>query len=274
MIRARYYDESHLEGAPDSFKSASVNARGYPNVRFTLQFYVEDCTGCALCTEACPAHSPVDPNSKAINLRPKAPVVEAERANIGFFEQLPVNDRARVDFSNVRGVQFLEPLFEFSGACAGCGETPYLKLLSQLFGDRTMIANATGCSSIYGGNLPVTPWSRNQEGRGPAWSNSLFEDNAEFGLGFRLAADKHLELAKQRLQALAAVLGEATVTELLSAPQIQESEILGAAIACGTAQGQIAAACRQQRCRGGPAVRRRSTGAAQHLDRRRRWLGL
>ncbi len=225
VIRARYYDDSHLEGAPDSFKSAPVNARGYPNVRFTLQFYVEDCTGCALCTEACPAHSPVDPNTKAINLRPKASVVEAERANVGFFEQLPVNDRARVDFSNVRGVQFLEPLFEFSGACAGCGETPYLKLLSQLFGDRAMIANATGCSSIYGGNLPVTPWSRNQEGRGPAWSNSLFEDNAEFGLGFRLAADKHLELAKQRLQALTAVLGEATVTELLSAPQIQESEI-------------------------------------------------
>ena len=225
VIRARYYDESHLEGAPDSFKSAPVNARGYPNVRFTLQFYVEDCTGCALCTEACPAHSPVDPNTRAINLRPKTPLLEAERANVRLFEQLPVNDRARVDFSNVRGVQFLEPLFEFSGACAGCGETPYLKLLSQLFGDRALIANATGCSSIYGGNLPVTPWSRNHEGRGPAWSNSLFEDNAEFGLGFRLAADKHLELAKQRLHGLAAVLGEGTVAELLSAPQIQESEI-------------------------------------------------
>ena len=225
VIRARYYDESHLEGAPDSFKSAPVNARGYPNVRFTLQFYVEDCTGCALCTEACPAHSPVDPNTRAINLRPKTPLLEAERANVRLFEQLPVNDRTRVDFSNVRGVQFLEPLFEFSGACAGCGETPYLKLLSQLFGDRALIANATGCSSIYGGNLPVTPWSRNHEGRGPAWSNSLFEDNAEFGLGFRLAADKHLELAKQRLHGLAAVLGEGTVAELLSAPQIQESEI-------------------------------------------------
>ena len=225
VIRAKYYDESHLVGAPDSFKSAPVNARGYPKVRFTLQFYVEDCTGCALCTEACPAASPVDPNMKAINLQPKAPVVEGERTNTEFFEQLPVNDRACVDFSNVRGVQFLEPLFEFSGACAGCGETPYLKLLSQLFGDRAMIANATGCSSIYGGNLPVTPWSRNFEGRGPAWSNSLFEDNAEFGLGFRLAADKHLELAKQRLLGLVSVLGEAVVTELLSAPQIQESEI-------------------------------------------------
>jgi pyruvate-ferredoxin/flavodoxin oxidoreductase len=225
VIRARYYDEARLEGAPHSFKSAPVNGRGYPGVRFTLQFYVEDCTGCALCIEACPALSPVDPGVKAINLRPKVPLVEAERANIRFFGQLPVNDRARVDFANVRGVQFLEPLFEFSGACAGCGETPYLKLLSQLFGDRAMIANATGCSSIYGGNLPVTPWSINQEGRGPAWSNSLFEDNAEFGLGFRLAADKHLEFARTCLQALVPVLGDALVTEILRAPQLQESEI-------------------------------------------------
>jgi pyruvate-ferredoxin/flavodoxin oxidoreductase len=225
VIRARYYDEGRLEGAPESFKSAPVNARGYPGVRFTLQFYVEDCTGCALCTEACPALSPVDPGTKAINLRPKAPLVEPERANISFFERLPVNDRARVDFANVRGVQFLEPLFEFSGACAGCGETPYLKLLSQLFGDRAMIANATGCSSIYGGNLPVTPWSKNGEGRGPAWSNSLFEDNAEFGLGFRLAADKHLELARERLRELPPLLDEALIAEVPTAPQRQESEI-------------------------------------------------
>ena len=225
VIRAKYYDAGRLDGAPPSFKSALVNARGYPDVRFTLQFYVEDCTGCALCTEACPAHSPIDAAVKAINLKPKAPIVEAERTNIGFFEHLPVNDRARVDFANVRGVQFLEPLFEFSGACAGCGETPYLKLLSQLFGDRMMVANATGCSSIYGGNLPVTPWSKNHEGRGPAWSNSLFEDNAEFGLGFRLAADQHLELAKRDLESLAPLLGAAFVTEILTAPQVQESEI-------------------------------------------------
>jgi pyruvate-ferredoxin/flavodoxin oxidoreductase len=225
VIRAKYYDEARLAGAPDSFKSAPVNIRGYPGVRFTLQFYVEDCTGCALCTEACPAHSLVDPGVKAINLAPKAPICDAERENIAFFEHLPMNDRARVDFANVRGVQFLEPLFAFSGACAGCGETPYLKLLSQLFGDRAMIANATGCSSIYGGNLPVTPWSSNSEGRGPAWSNSLFEDNAEFGLGFRLAADKHLDLAKTRLASLAPLLGETLVREILTAPQIQESEI-------------------------------------------------
>jgi pyruvate-ferredoxin/flavodoxin oxidoreductase len=136
-----------------------------------------------------------------------------------------VNDRARVDFANVRGVQFLEPLFAFSGACAGCGETPYLKLLSQLFGDRAQIANATVCSSIYGGNLPVTPWSTNREGRGPAWSNSLFEDNAEFGLGFRLAADKHLDLARRLARDLAPALGSELVEAVLMAPQVQESEI-------------------------------------------------
>jgi pyruvate-ferredoxin/flavodoxin oxidoreductase len=225
VIRAKYYDESCLEGAPRSFKSAQVNARGYPDVRFSLQFYIEDCTGCGLCVESCPAHSAVDPGIKAINLELKAPLVEAERKNIAFFERLPVNDRARVDFANVRGVQFLEPLFEFPGACAGCGETPYLKLLSQLFGDRMVVANATGCSSIYGANLPVTPWSKNQEGHGPAWSNSLFEDNAEFGLGFRLAAEKHLHLAASRLRALSPALGEEFVNELISAPQIQESEI-------------------------------------------------
>ncbi|MEJ0097210.1 MAG: 4Fe-4S dicluster domain-containing protein [Bauldia sp.] len=200
VIRSRTYHEDRLAGAPDTFKSAPVNARGYPEARFTLQFYVEDCTGCALCVEACPAVSPREPGVKAINMADKEPLLAGERANLAFFEKLPVNDRARVDFANVRGVQFLEPLFEFSGACAGCGETPYLKLLSQLFGDRAQIANATGCSSIYGGSQPVTPWTKDREGRGPAWSNSLFEDNAEFGLGFRLAADKHLELAQSMLR--------------------------------------------------------------------------
>jgi pyruvate-ferredoxin/flavodoxin oxidoreductase len=164
---------------------------------------------------------------KAVNMAEKAPLLDTERSNIAFFEQLPVNDRARVDFANVRGVQFLEPLFEFSGACAGCGETPYLKLLSQLFGDRLQIANATGCSSIYGANLPVTPWAKNREGRGPAWSNSLFEDNAEFGLGFRLAADKHLELARALLRRLAAEVGQGLAEAILSASQIRESEIRG-----------------------------------------------
>jgi pyruvate-ferredoxin/flavodoxin oxidoreductase len=225
VIRAKYYDADRLTGAPAGFKSAPINVRGFPDVRFTLQFWVEDCTGCGLCTEACPALSPVIPDHKAINLRDKAPLLETERRNIDFFQSLPINDRARVDFANVRGVQYLEPLFEFSGACGGCGETPYLKLLSQLFGDRMMVANATGCSSIYGGNLPVTPWTKNQEGRGPAWSNSLFEDNAEFGLGFRLAADKHLELATTLAGELAPKLGADLVRAILTAPQLQESEI-------------------------------------------------
>ncbi|MCB1516766.1 MAG: pyruvate:ferredoxin (flavodoxin) oxidoreductase, partial [Hyphomicrobiaceae bacterium] len=225
VIRAKYYDEAKLDGAPETFKSAPINSRGYPDARFSLQFYVEDCTGCGLCVEACPAKSPIEPGIRAINLEEKADLVEPERENIAFFEKLPVNDRARVDFANVRGVQFLEPLFEFSGACAGCGETPYVKLLSQLFGDRLMVANATGCSSIYGGNLPVTPWSKNAEGRGPAWSNSLFEDNAEFGLGFRLAADKHLATAQSLLQSLGGQVGEELVTAILDAPQISESEI-------------------------------------------------
>ena len=225
VIRAKYYDDTLLKDVPQCFRSAAVNARGYPNVRFTLQFYVEDCTGCGLCIEACPEHSPVDPGIKAIDLEPKAPLMSPERANVAFFECLPVNDRSRVDFANVRGVQFLEPTFEFPGACAGCGETPYLKLVSQLFGDRMMIANATGCSSIYGGNLPVTPWGKNHEGRGPAWSNSLFEDNAEFGLGFRLAADKHRDLAISLLGSLSSEVGDAFAAAIISAPQIRESEI-------------------------------------------------
>ncbi|PKU23083.1 pyruvate:ferredoxin (flavodoxin) oxidoreductase [Telmatospirillum siberiense] len=225
VIRARYYHEDKLAGAPAKFKSAPVNARGYPEARFTLQFYVEDCTGCGLCIEACPETSPREAGVKAINMSGKLPLLEDEQANIAFFETLPVNDRARVDFADVRGVQFLEPLFEFSGACGGCGETPYLKLLSQLFGDRLQVANATGCSSIYGGNLPVTPWTKNAEGQGPAWSNSLFEDNAEFGLGFRLAADQHLGLALSLLAGLADKVGADLARDIANAPQIIESDI-------------------------------------------------
>ncbi|MFV0335682.1 MAG: pyruvate:ferredoxin (flavodoxin) oxidoreductase [Tropicimonas sp.] len=225
VIRAKYYDEAKLEGAPKGFKSAPVNARGYPGARFTLEFHIEDCTGCGLCVEACPASSPIEPGVRAVNIVDKAELIDSARENIEFFEKLPVNDRSRVDFANVRGVQFLEPTFEFPGACAGCGETPYVRLLSQLFGDRLMVANATGCSSIYGGNLPVTPWSKNSEGRGPAWSNSLFEDNAEFGLGMRLAADKHLDLASDLLLRLAPKLGEDLADAILEAPQIRESQI-------------------------------------------------
>jgi pyruvate-ferredoxin/flavodoxin oxidoreductase len=162
---------------------------------------------------------------KAINMQPKSSLLENEKNNIRFFETLPINDRAKVDFSSVRGAQFLEPLFEFSGACAGCGETPYVKLISQLFGDRLLVANATGCSSIYGGNLPTTPWTKNQEGRGPAWSNSLFEDNAEFGFGFRLTADKHRDFAKQLTHQFQHHVREGLIQEILNAPQQTESQI-------------------------------------------------
>jgi pyruvate-ferredoxin/flavodoxin oxidoreductase len=266
VIRAKYYGAGRLADAPQSFKSAPVNARGYPDVRFTLQFYLEDCTGCGLCIEACPARDPVDADVKAINLASKAPLVAGERANIAFFERLPVNDRARVDFANVRGVQFLEPLFEFPGACAGCGEAPYLKLLSQLFGDRMTVANATGCSSIYGGNLPATPWSQNSEGRGPAWSNSLFEDNAEFGFGMRLAADQHLLLARTRLQSLTSELGVDFVNAILNAPQVQESEIRSQRIRVGELKTKLLTLAHSNE------VARDLLSVVDHLVRRSLWI--
>jgi ferredoxin len=222
VIRSTFYPEGALDAAPDGFASAPIDARGLPGTRFTLQVYAEDCTGCGLCVEACPVTAPptaarLEEGRKAINLEPAGP--EATRRDVAFFETLPVVDRSRVDFGTVRGTQFLQPLFEFSGACAGCGETPYLKLLSQLFGDRLLVANATGCSSIYGGNLPTTPWTRNAAGQGPAWSNSLFEDNAEFGLGFRLAADQHLRLARERLAGLRDAVGAELADAVLDAPQ-------------------------------------------------------
>ncbi len=224
-IRARYCADAALASAPEGFASAPLAGRGFPNLRFTLQVSVEDCTGCELCVEACPARSLEAAGVRAINMRPKAPVLERERRNLAFFESLPENRPEDLDASLVRGAQYLTPLFEYSGACAGCGETPYLRLLSQLFGDRLLVANATGCSSIYGGNLPTTPWSVNREGRGPAWSNSLFEDNAEFGLGFRLALDKHRDEATELLQGLEASLGNSLVGEILQAPQHTHAEI-------------------------------------------------
>ena len=225
VIRSRYYEESHLDGSPEGFRSAPLTAPGLPDTRYTLQVYVEDCTGCGLCVEACPVSTGGEPARRAINLDAREPLLVKERRNIGFFEGLPEADRSRVDFGTVRGAQFLDPLFEFSGACAGCGETPYIKLLSQLFGDRLTVANATGCSSIYGANLPTTPWTSGPDGRGPAWSNSLFEDNAEFGLGLRLAADRHTELARRRLVELRDAVGAALVDEILTAPQLRESEL-------------------------------------------------
>ncbi len=225
VIRSKYYDPARIEDAPDGFRSAPLVAPGLPDSRYTLQVYVEDCTGCGLCVDACPVVAPGEPLTKAINLGRRESLVAVERENITFFETLPRSDRSRVDFGTVRGTQFLEPLFEFSGACAGCGETPYVKLLSQLFGDRLMVANATGCSSIYGGNLPTTPWTTDAAGRGPAWSNSLFEDNAEFGLGFRLAVDGQTELARRRLEELREDVGAEHVDAILDAPQLRESEL-------------------------------------------------
>ena len=224
VIRAKYYDRTRLDGAPEGFKALPINARGYPDSRYTLQVYVEDCTGCGVCVENCPAHSPDDAKIKAINMKSRLDHLAAERESIAFFEKLPWADRTRVNFANVRGMQFLQPLFEFSSACAGCGETPYLKLLSQLFGDRLQIANATGCSSIYGGNLPTTPWTSGPDGRGPAWANSLFEDNAEFGLGYRMAIDKQTEIATGLARKLAPQLGEDLVQAILAAPQVTESD--------------------------------------------------
>jgi len=225
VIRSKFYDGAALEAAPEGFRSAPLNAVGLPGAQYTLQVYVEDCTGCGLCVEACPVSPLGDPSRRAINLTPIAPVLEPERENIAFFETLAVNDRSRVDFGTVRGTQFLQPLFEFSGACSGCGETPYLKVLTQLFGERLTVANATGCSSIYGGNLPTTPWTKNAAGRGPAWSNSLFEDNAEFGLGLRLAADLHTGLARQRLTQLREEVGAELADGILDAGQVREFEL-------------------------------------------------
>ena len=225
VIRAKFYHEGFLNKAPDGFLSAPINSRGFPETKYTLQIYTEDCTGCNLCVEVCPVINPLDRSLKAINMAEKEPHIEKAKEHITFFENLPWNNRSEINFSTVHGAQFLEPLFEFSGACAGCGETPYLKLLSQLFGDRLLVANATGCSSIYGGNLPTTPWSKNAAGQGPAWSNSLFEDNAEFGLGMRMTADYQLAMAHRILQELAPQLGETFVNDILSAPQLQESDI-------------------------------------------------
>jgi len=226
VIRAKSYDAALLEGAPDGFLSAPVNARGYPDKRFTLQIAVEDCTGCGLCVDHCPAHDPLDPGVKAINLSERRPQIEPGRRTLAFFDSLPEHAREGVDLHLVRGLQFVRPLFEFSGACAGCGETPYLKLLSQLFGNRLQIANATGCTSIYGGNLPALPWRSGPDGRGPAWSNSLFEDNAEFGFGMRLAVDQQAAMARALVRTLADRIGPRLAEEISNAPQDTDSEII------------------------------------------------
>lgn len=225
VIRAKFFNENILENANEGFETAPVSARGFPETRYTLQFYMEDCTGCEMCVNACPAYDPNDRTRKAINMAEKAPRLEQGIKDIEFFETIPAPDRGAIDFSSVRGAQYLEPLFEFSGACAGCGETPYVRLLTQLFGPRLLVANATGCSSIYGGNLPATPWSTNADGNGPAWSNSLFEDNAEFGLGMRVAADHHLHLAKELLKQMTPWLEQEFIDSMLDTSQHLGSEM-------------------------------------------------
>ncbi|MGB3511129.1 MAG: pyruvate:ferredoxin (flavodoxin) oxidoreductase [Microcoleaceae cyanobacterium] len=225
VIRGKAYDETQLNNAPATFKSTNVKDKDFAGQKFTIQVAPEDCTGCGICVDICPAKNKSMPSRKAINMEAQLPLREQEKENWDFFLSLPNPDRRELHLDRIRQQQWQEPLFEFSGACAGCGETPYIKLVSQLFGDRSVVANATGCSSIYGGNLPTTPWTKNADGRGPAWSNSLFEDNAEFGLGFRLSLDKHSQFAAELLQKVAGSVGDNLVSAILNASQKSEADI-------------------------------------------------
>jgi pyruvate-ferredoxin/flavodoxin oxidoreductase len=225
VIRLKAYDPKHLEGAPATFKSCDARERDWQGLKYTIQVAPEDCTGCAICVDVCPAKNKSESRLKAINMQPQAPLRDAERDNWDFYLSIPEMPRQSLKNSSIRQQQAQEPLFEFSGACAGCGETPYIKLVTQLFGDRTLIANATGCSSIYGGNLPTTPYTTNAEGRGPAWSNSLFEDNAEFGLGFRVSVDHQTNFARHLLGGLSSLAGEELARQILDAVQHDEADI-------------------------------------------------
>ncbi|MHB1004231.1 MAG: pyruvate:ferredoxin (flavodoxin) oxidoreductase [Chloroflexota bacterium] len=225
VIRTKVYDPALLKDAPESFLSMDARYKEFPGAKYTVQASPEDCTGCEVCVEACPAKDKKQVGRKAINMQAQPPILERESANWDFFASLPEADRSKLEIGTIRNSQLLQPLFEFSGACTGCGETPYLKLLSQLFGERMLVANATGCSSIYGGNLPTTPWSKNKAGRGPAWANSLFEDNAEFGFGYRISVDKQNEYARELLPGYASVLGDTLVDGLLNADQTTEAGI-------------------------------------------------
>ena len=220
----KVYDPEKLEGAPATFKSVDWKGKDLPGKKLTIQVAPEDCTGCGLCVQQCPAKNKQEAGKKAINMTPIFDLVEPEKENFDFFLGLPEVDRSAVAKNTIKGSQLLQPLFEFSGACAGCGETPYIKLITQLFGDRMVIGNATGCSSIYGGNLPSTPYAKNADGRGPSWSNSLFEDAAEFGFGFRLAADQQMEYAADLVQRLSGKLGDELVSGLIDNLGGQDSE--------------------------------------------------
>ena len=225
VIRAKVYGADLSDKAPATLKWAKPKWRGLEDQRYTLQVAPEDCTGCAVCVEVCPVKNKSDAGKKAINMAPQAPLREPERENWEYFLSLPEVDRSKLSHSQVKDLQLLEPLFEFSGACAGCGETPYIKLLTQLFGDRLYIGNATGCSSIYGGNLPTTPYTSNAEGRGPTWSNSLFEDNAEFGFGMRVALDQQKAFAENLVTRMAPAIGAELAADLVGATQKTEPEI-------------------------------------------------
>ncbi|MDR0755894.1 MAG: pyruvate:ferredoxin (flavodoxin) oxidoreductase, partial [Puniceicoccales bacterium] len=224
-IRSKYYGKAFLADAPSRFKSVDFRSKECPNEAMTVQIYPEDCTACGLCVEVCPARSKTDPHRKALNLIAKNEIFEQEKANSQFFDTLPWPDTTRCKL-DLKTTQFKQPLFEFSGACAGCGETPYIKLISQLFGDRLLVANATGCSSIYGGNLPTTPYAKDANGRGPAWANSLFEDNAEFGLGLRLSSDKKMQIAKNLLRSLHSEVEENLVEQILKVDSNDAMQVL------------------------------------------------
>jgi pyruvate-ferredoxin/flavodoxin oxidoreductase len=226
VIRAKVYDAKYLDGAPAAFKAVPARWKEMKDRKYTLQVAPEDCTGCTLCVQVCPAKSKSEVKHRAINMVPQPPLRETEAANWDFFLKIPDTERGTLSLSQVKDVQLLQPLFEFSGACSGCGETPYVKLMTQLFGDRLYIGNATGCSSIYGGNLPTTPYCVDAEGRGPAWSNSLFEDNAEFALGMRLAVDKQNEYARELVWRLGAAIGENLAQAILNADQKSEPDVL------------------------------------------------
>jgi pyruvate-ferredoxin/flavodoxin oxidoreductase len=262
-IRAKVYPAGSLADAPGTFKAMDYKAADFKGSKYTIQVAPEDCTGCDLCVMVCPAKDKTNPRRKAINMTPQAPLRDLERENFKFFHDLPEADRTKVRI-DVKGSQFLQPLFEFSGACAGCGETPYLKLLTQLFGDRVLIANATGCSSIYGGNLPTTPYCANHEGRGPAWSNSLFEDNAEFGLGMRLATDALVAGATRLLSTMSSKLGEELVRGLLEATQFDEASI--------AAQRERVAALRARLAADPSAEARALEKLADYLVRKSVWI--
>ncbi|MBD2563819.1 MULTISPECIES: pyruvate:ferredoxin (flavodoxin) oxidoreductase [Nostoc] len=225
VIRSKVYEPQQLENAPSTFKSANAKDHDWQGLKYTIQVAAEDCTGCGICVDVCPAKNKSELRRKAINMEPQRPLREQERENWDFFLNIPNPDRSHLKLTHINQQQMQEPLFEFSGACAGCGETPYIKLATQLFGDRMIVANATGCSSIYGGNLPTTPWTHNLQGRGPAWSNSLFEDNAEFGLGFRISIDKQAEFAAELLKQLTTDVGEELANSILNAEQKDEADI-------------------------------------------------